>query len=59
MRAALGVEVEQIERVILDLLTINRGERCRPDLEFQHQNGVCCHQYRIDPSLQTEQGIFQ
>ncbi len=59
MSSAVGMEIEQIERIILDLLTIDHSERGRTNLEFQHQDGALSHQYRIDPALQPQQWIFQ
>ncbi len=56
---AFGVEIEQVERVILHLLAVQVGERTRSDLEFQHQDGTVREEDRVDPSLQSQEGIFQ
>ena len=57
MGAAVGVEVEQIERVILDLLARHAG--LVGGLELQHQDGAVGQQHRIDPFGQAQQGVFQ
>ena len=59
MRTALRVEVEQIERVVLGLLTIEHAHRRCADLEFQYQDRALGQQNSVDPSSQTEQRIFE
>jgi hypothetical protein len=59
MGPALRVEVEQIERVVFDLLTIDIGERCRTNLEFQHKDGVARQQHCIDTPAEPQQRILE
>ena len=59
MRTAFRMEVEQVECVVLGLLTIERGDRRCTDLEFQHQDGALGEQNGVDPPSQTEQRIFE
>ena len=59
MCTALRMKVEEVERVILSLLAIERGDRCGTDLEFQHQYRVPGQQDDIDPPSQAKQRIFE
>lgn len=57
--AAGGVEILQVERVVLDLPAVLGGEAVVPDLEFEHHHGPWRDQHGIEPAAEAQERKFQ
>ncbi len=57
--ARAGVEIVEVDRVILDLAAIGEGVRHRARLDLQHQNCTAGEQDHVRPAAEAEHRIFE